>query len=417
MDNGMRDMANRSGIYVIVNIMDCKAYVGQARNFSKRSHIAELAQGTDNDRLQKAYDDQEKDREFVYFIATSDKAGGIAGKNILNKYERLYMTLMEEMGFCLYNRNIRKCDRTLEKLGLDEEEHDRAEEALTKDFEIRFGHSPKSLKEAGEETKQQALDHYVSQRLTQQEKTGKRLEGDRLLFNRARIKEILGGQEKSITALDLGEMFISKAGSYIGEGIDQILYYETEETRKFGYCLWTFANNAVPLETVRECCRQRGAQGKDTYVLFSFTPSAEYGSKPANKHAVLKKVEAGKLMPEELDFLHLNQGEKGQYIVPDGIDCTASGQSSSNAFVIQEFFLATEVVSESGLKEMYTTVGARGTLYDVDKGGYQRSTKYVQLKDTQNSVDYEKLCTEAKHRSFCFVGKLVAPYVVRLTQE
>ena len=62
MDNGMRDMANRSGIYVIVNIMDCKAYVGQARNFSKRSHIAELAQGTDNDRLQKAYDDQEKDK-------------------------------------------------------------------------------------------------------------------------------------------------------------------------------------------------------------------------------------------------------------------------------------------------------------------------------------------------------------------
>ncbi len=78
---------------------------------------------------------------------------------------RLYMTLMEEMGFCLYNRNIQKCDRTLEKLGLDEKEHDRAEKALIKDFIRRFGHSPKGLKEAGEETKQQVLDHYVSQRL------------------------------------------------------------------------------------------------------------------------------------------------------------------------------------------------------------------------------------------------------------
>lgn len=62
---------NKIGIYLIVNIIDCKVYVGQTKNFDNRTHSYELFNGNDNSNLQSDYNNKELNREFVYFIVAN----------------------------------------------------------------------------------------------------------------------------------------------------------------------------------------------------------------------------------------------------------------------------------------------------------------------------------------------------------
>ena len=88
------------GIYMILNLVDCKVYVGQAKNFNKRNHFNQLISNRDNSRLQSDYNDKEKSIEFIYFII--DENRGLEEpkeiKQWLDKYEKVYMTLMEDFG-------------------------------------------------------------------------------------------------------------------------------------------------------------------------------------------------------------------------------------------------------------------------------------------------------------------------------
>lgn len=420
------DLTNHGGVYLILNVLDCKVYVGQAKNFNNRSHLDVLNQRGDTKDLQDDYDDKEKGLQFVYLVVV-DK-GKKMKKKVLNFYEKLYMTLMEDLGFSLYNIMIKREDRTIEQLerkkeykeileieereGSLQEEYERAKRAIVEDFRVHFNVSPGELINSDRDRREQALRYYVKQRLDQQNENLTLFKSDRLIFTRKYINEILGGEEKSIRSLDISEMFCSKAGNYIGDGIDQILNYETKTIKKYGYCLWTFANNAVSADTVRKCCQLRKMQGKDTYVLFHFTPSSVYTGNEAYNHSILKKDCAKALSPEELDFLNFEMGDKGQYMVPKEIDCTAAGASSANAFVLEEIFLAKEVIVQSELKKQYEAIGAYGT-YSLDNPG-QRSTFYVRLKDTQKEIDYERLLGEPGHREICFVGKLAAPFILKL---
>ena len=47
----MGNLSKQSGIYAIVNIMDNKVYVGQAKKFNNRDHFLQLKKGNDNKRL------------------------------------------------------------------------------------------------------------------------------------------------------------------------------------------------------------------------------------------------------------------------------------------------------------------------------------------------------------------------------
>ncbi|HIR13056.1 MAG TPA: hypothetical protein IAB31_03920, partial [Candidatus Choladousia intestinavium] len=157
---------NSGGIYVILNLIDCKAYVGQAKNFSNRTHTLELYGGNDNNKaLQTDY--MNDDLELIYFVI-----GRYVGKYIndydkhtFDRYEKLFMTLMEDLGFSLYNRNIKREDRTFEKLKFSEKDYDDALKELKNDFIIRFNMDPDYLSRASIPVRQQALDFYADKRL------------------------------------------------------------------------------------------------------------------------------------------------------------------------------------------------------------------------------------------------------------
>lgn len=416
MNELIEDVGNQGGIYIILNIMDCKAYVGQADDFNKRTHVDVLEQGKDNSELQKVYD--EKDRDLIYFVVGNvveheDKA---TRKSLLDTYEKLFMTIVEEMGYSLYNHNIKRDARTIEQLNLDKKDYNEAKNALIEDFLLRFNITPEELCKGDDLVKQHALEFYASKRLEKENKEISLFRRDRFFFNRTRINDILGTQERSICQLDLSEMFISKAGQYIGESLDQILNYKVKTIKDNKYCLWAFSDRAVSTEKVRQCCREREKKGKDTYVLFSFTPSEEYADKSSYKYSCLKKGVIKSIYEDEVNFLKLQIENKKRCIVPEEVACTGASESGVDAFVFEEIFLLKENMNENELREKYMAVG-KSNLYELPKSTKYRSTFYVQRKDLQEKIDYEKLCVESKHRSICFVGKLKAPYILSLKQD
>lgn len=404
------NLSNCSGIYLILNIIDWKAYVGQTVNFNNRDHIYELEKGKDRTAFQRDYDEG---TEFVYMIAYYDPDKEIKGAT-LDTYEQMYMTLMENFGFSLYNEQHNKTDqarenRSISNLGIDEDFYLDAKKEFNKDFKERFGISPVELSESSNSRRKEALEYYAKERLKLE-----KFAGDRFLFNRQRIQSLFNNNSRSIRSLDIDEMFISKAGNYIGEGIDQIVNYELTSINKNNYCLWTFAYNAVSHEVVKKRCVERQQMNKDIYVLFEYTPSNVYASSEQKQFGCLKKENAKELTDDELDFLSFERGKNGDLYVPADIDCTATATQSTSAFVIQELFLLDEVFDSNSFNDYYQAIRRNNELQDISKGGFQRCTHYI-----KRSKDFklDDVLEKSVRRKFCFVGKLAAPYILLLNNK
>lgn len=404
------NLSNCSGIYLILNIIDWKAYVGQTVNFNNRDHIYELEKGKDRTAFQRDYDEG---TEFVYMIAYYDPDKEIKGAT-LDTYEQMYMTLMENFGFSLYNEQHNKTDqarenRSISNLGIDEDFYLDAKKEFNKDFKERFGISPVELSESSNSRRKEALEYYAKERLKLE-----KFAGDRFLFNRQRIQSLFNNNSRSIRSLDIDEMFISKAGNYLGEGIDQIVNYELTSINKNNYCLWTFAYNAVSHEVVKKRCVERQQMNKDIYVLFEYTPSNVYASSEQKQFGCLKKENAKELTDDELDFLSFERGKNGDLYVPADIDCTATATQSTSAFVIQELFLLDEVFDSNSFNDYYQAIRRNNELQDISKGGFQRCIHYI-----KRSKDFklDDVLEKSVRRKFCFVGKLAAPYILLLNNK
>ena len=404
------NLSNCSGIYLILNIIDWKAYVGQTVNFNNRDHIYELEKGKDRTAFQRDYDEG---TEFVYMIAYYDPDKEIKGAT-LDTYEQMYMTLMENFGFSLYNEQHNKTDqarenRSISNLGIDEDFYLDAKKEFNKDFKERFGISPVELSESSNSRRKEALEYYAKERLKLE-----KFAGDRFLFNRQRIQSLFNNNSRSIRSLDIDEMFISKAGNYLGEGIDQIVNYELTSINKNNYCLWTFAYNAVSHEVVKKRCVERQQMNKDIYVLFEYTPSNVYASSEQKQFGCLKKENAKELTDDELDFLSFEREKNGDLYVPADIDCTATATQSTSAFVIQELFLLDEVFDSNSFNDYYQAIRRNNELQDISKGGFQRCTHYI-----KRSKDFklDDVLEKSVRRKFCFVGKLAAPYILLLNNK
>lgn len=398
---------NHGEIYTILNIVEWKAYVGQSCQFNRRDHAYELEKGIDSFDLQLDY--QNSQREFVYMVLYSDY---IQDYEELNRYERFYMSLLEKFKFNLYNQQCNNSvqareNREVDNLKISAEFCSDAQDRFLDDFVKRFGIEPQVVFNAGRDGRQEALNTYVSKRLGSQT-----FIGDRFIFNRRRIQEIVTKKiGKDSPPLDLDEVFISKFGNYLGEGVDQILNYECETQKRRKYCLWTFAANAVSYETVKKHCEKRQKEHLETYVLFEYTASTVYACAEAKRFSKLRKKNASKLTNAEMKFLTFNRGKYGHFYVPDDIDCTATGKSSVNAFVISDFYLLDDVYNMNEIKKRYKAVCKDG-LKDIDKIGYQRSTYF--MSSNQTGVRLSDITKEASTRNFCLIGKLAAPYIVPL---
>lgn len=407
----MGNLSKQSGIYAIVNIMDNKVYVGQAKKFNNRDHFLQLKKGNDNKRLQADYD---RGKELVYFVLGNLNQETEWNDTDLDSFEKMYMTIFEDLQFELYNCNIQRKDREIESLeDFVKEQYHSAIESLNNDFFMRFGQKAKDVPKLTEEEKKKMLDEYADKRWKQKHQVET---SDRFFFNRNRIENIIKiKNRKDLESLNLDEFFFHKVGNYLNEGIDQIIYDKSQsiQDKKYKYCLWGFAANAVNAETVRSLCRERAKHHTDTYVLFSITPSSKYASSEPHKQSVLKGKDCKDLATDEIAFLNLQEAGKKDYTVPDAVECTAKSSTSANAFVIQEISLIDGDIEKSKLAEYYLAVKESGNLYPHTTR--RSSTFYMRSKKKLH--DNKALFETPDNKSFCFLGKLAAPYVIKLTGQ
>lgn len=111
MNESSKNLSTHNGIYIFLNVLECKVYVGQAKKFNKRDHFKILEDGKDNKNLQNDYN---KGKEFIYFVVADSETD--SKKETLDLYEKLFMTLFEDLGYNLYNTNIARTNRTIEGL-------------------------------------------------------------------------------------------------------------------------------------------------------------------------------------------------------------------------------------------------------------------------------------------------------------
>lgn len=388
----IQNLLDSSGIYVILNIAEWRAYIGKTVRFKERTHYYELANGSDNPNLQRDYDNTDDD--FTYMVLCYD-----VEKEKLTYAEELYMELLEDFGFNLYNESRKEIEK-------DENFYNAAKQEFITDFSLRFNKFPWELKKACVSERKKALDLYVKKRCSG---TSSPFKFDILFPGRQRIKNILGTQSQQFYSLD--EFFVSLAGNYLDDGIDRILTYEKESITNNGYCLWTFANNAICYETIKKRCIERSKKGQENIVIFTYTPSTIYLNEPLIKYPRLPKEYARNFSSEELEFINFQRDNSGDYFVPNNIDCTGTESASVRAFVITELnFLGDVVLDYSKLYKHYKAVRA-DELGEINSCT-QRTTHYIQNQDTiENQRD---IFVPSEHRTFCFVGKLSAPYIIPL---
>lgn len=112
-----------------------------------------------------------------------------------------------------------------------------------------------------------------------------------------------------------------------------------------------------------------------------------------------------------MNFLSFGRGKYGHLYVPTDINCTATNAPSSKAFVIQDLFLLDEVLDSNMLNKYYQAIRKKG-LQDICEGGKQRSTHYIRSRGI--NFELADVLEKSTRRKFCFVGKLVAPYILPL---
>lgn len=405
------------GIYFILNIFENKVYVGQAKDFDNRTHISNLYNGQfkekrhDNINLQNDYNDPVKNLEFVYFpVSTTDEVfdkKDSENKKILDTYEKLYMTLMEQTyGYELYNIQIPDKNRKLEKLKSNLYSESVIEEAKTElenDFKEKFGLGVKELRDATIEEKKSALEYYVNRKLE-----GKISKKDRLFYNRNRIASIFekyNSKSQSITKLPLNELFYSPAGNYVGEGIEQILYQKLATIKENGYCLWAVANNSFTINNFLK----KHSNKESFYVLFKFTPSTIYASTLPYIHKYIRKKNNPTVDENAIKSLNLTELKRNIYELSETTTCTASSSKSSKAFVIDQLFLLNEDIDMVAFNSMYKSYANNGEISEDNR--IQQKTA-LKVKVNENSIN--DICIPPNHRSLCFAARLVAPYVLHL---
>ena len=436
------------GIYVILDIAGDEkpyAYVGKADDFSQRFgvHLADMYNGSkgkrsdENMNLRNHFD---AEHELVFMPAFELNVSD------LGPYEKFCMDLMEEYGFTLDNINRGK-------YVLAEEVREKCKAELEEGFQLRFETTPGFMAKASLDERKKMLEKYADKRLEMgNRKWLETIKWDRFIFSKERIGEKIlinletknnGCPEYRICqdadekdAFCIGDqrlVFFSKAGNYIGDGIDQILRYESQTIADYGFCLWTFAYNAVPVDTVLPVCKSYARTDGEIYAIFTLTYSDQYAARPSDRFPYIQPDDVQKIQSlfqeEELDGFFSKLEKAGQtYRAPKNMNTTASKGNKCKAFVIKELCPLKETFTTESFGENYKVLEKPLKMYaegkwvldevlqqgDIDKVN-QKGTFCLWKREVD--IPLSDCVDENPGRTMSFLAKLAPPYVVVLSKE
>lgn len=403
-------------IYIVLHEGDNRAYIGKTKNLVGRTHFTDLIKGTSSSgALQDLYN--QTDRELLFFPLISDeydkddaKYDNSKNREELNLQERFCINHFKDLGFKLLNKQIPK----KENIKIDEEKKQEYIYEVDKAFLNRFKLSVSEYVEADAGKREQVFKDYKDLRTKEHKDNSEHFKYDLLFMYKESFDSLIkNGERKTITSLPIEKVIYSKVGEYIGDGIDQIIDYEQNVIEQFGYALWTFSNTALSKEMVRE-----EMQGEELYVLFDYTSSLAYAVGEAVKHDVVNSSD--KENAEVMEALNLSTNSNDSVVkLHEDINCTAYGNKSCLAFVIEEFYPLDETIDKDWIKENFDclvldkTNPPKGWVSDVGFNAHSKNTYF--LKQKRNAkIDNIPNPSENKKGRFSFVGKLKYPYVIRL---
>lgn len=343
-----KQTATESGIYIIVNIPDAKAYVGKATNLSNRTHKQDLRKKFDNQALQADYD---KGVKLIYFKLFYDPCYN----DYLFNYEKFYMTLVEDYGgFELYNsnENPKKENRTeaeLRKLTYNDYDYDTlladAKKHIDEDFQCRFGMTMQEIVQSSMTDRQQALNRYWEKRIHFTNETP--------YFSKDYLSKTFGMKAISLKDLNLDRMLVTTAGVYLNESLYDILDYETKAIQEYDYCLWTFGRK-INTQFGRAFCSNRVQNsGKDIYLLIRYTSSGDESAETSFRH--FDRADFNRLSAKEQKLLLGKDGDACELLIPENINATGT-EIASHGFIIEEFCYIKEHFDFNEFKKYFWTV-------------------------------------------------------------
>ena len=425
-----KQTAEESGIYIIVNIMDAKAYVGKATDLSNRTHKQDLRRKFDNQNLQADYD---KGVKLVYFKLFYDTNYN----DYLFNYEKFYMTLVEDYGgFELYNsnENPKKENRTeeeLRKLTFNNYTYDSllndAKVHIDEDFQCRFGMTMQEIVQADITERQNALNKYWEKRILFTNETP--------YFSKGYLSKTYGMRAISLADLNPDRMLVTTAGVYLNESLYDILDYETKAIQEYGYCLWTFGRKINTQFGRAFCSNWAQNSGKDIYLLIRYTNSGDESEETSFRH--FNKTDFNKLSAEEQRLLLGKDGDACELLIPENINATGT-EIASHGFIIEEFCYLREHFDFEEFKKLFWTVTqtskhAIGTYPDMKQPkavladaslslSGQRDTSCLCKKDNgsissllHKEIEDPNRDNVAGYTNY-ILAKLKAPYIVDITK-
>lgn len=214
-----------------------------------------------------------------------------------------------------------------------------------------------------------------------------------------------------------------KVGNYVGDGLDQIIGYETQAIAKHGYSLWTFAHNAIARKTIYRAQKKWAKQDKGVYAILTMTFSPEASEGRKTRYPVLEKGAANKIKKAfegktDAFFEELEEVQNG-YRVRDDIDVTAKGdEPTCEALVIEQLYLLDRTYPPKVVAAYYDAVRGDDTLYikGIDSKNNRRTSFFMRRKESA-AGEFWKAGTEDGSRRMSFLAKLAPPYVVVLSRD
>ena len=479
-----------NGIYAIFNIITKQAYIGQSVNlpFRTKQHIEAILQKNEDIKKQikklkrnkKSTQDNikllmEERKEFVHFVIEFDdeidsKTAVERGENDksdriydadekvdLDGYEKLFIRIVKDMNFGLYNINFANItDEEIEQqhsfVYTQKEEMRRL---LTDKLTEVFCKHPSEIlsmekteaeahwKYIVDKYKQKAADeinYFVLDSLDNEES---KISFDKAVYvlktfwfskTNANAMDIVWNDSNTLSIFDEKLNFkdgviIAKLGPHNCEPPYEILQRMSMNINTLGYSFWAFRR----LCGTKIC--EKVAANQELYIIFLTTPSEQKAEAQKNKTNIYEKITREKVNDKNqrikdrnttvdlYSVMHAYYNEdaddngKWEQINPQHLYVTIpASKEIAKSFIIEKLWFCKEAFNVSGLFECFNTFPDRRK--EEAKNTFRGQTTFIyaeQKEEKELSDCIDVLRSPNSENTNCLIAKLKAPFVTQIS--
>lgn len=445
----------QKGIYAIINIVEKKMYIGLSKNLSirQRDHMINMIDENKKNRINRDNKKliEEQNKEFWYF--TVDYTCNLENLDkLLQSYESLYMTVVKQNDFELYNTSknkeielMRKDLKTLYSESYGDYEDNTAIDDLNREVYIRFDHSLAEIANMSKEERIKCWKDSVK-RWENKNRDSKNikwflLQGNDENFEIAKSllarPQIIKSRAKELK-IDISEIdifgsdhnlspfvILHKFGRYVNESPYQILLRKKLDIKENGFTYWALKRlNASFAEKLSKVFFEN--QKPSIYAIFITTDSSLKDDKYADWDYCVseeKVIELDKQIRNSEEYKNKicnyfwNIETRKWEHLNTKTAVTSENSEITYALKISEFYFSKKQFNPREFMSHFSVIPSyhnpnlnRSSDNFVD----MRSSAFAELAPDS---DYKATRNCESDATDCIIAKLEWPYVVKLAHN